>query len=119
MTDTLANKVLNHLVGTTFDPGALHLGLMTDSTTEVPASGAYARVDLSGKVTVTTDTLTLNTDIAFPQATADWGLITHIGIFSAATNGDMYFVGATSSVRSVSTGDTYNILADNLTLQLT
>lgn len=117
MSDTLANKFLDKLLGTDFTAGPLYLALMTDPTTEVTA-GEYSRVSLDSLLDLTGDTLTLNTSISFPEATSSWGLITHTCVYNADVAGEVYFTGASSSVKSVSTGEVYTILVNNFTIQL-
>ncbi|MBY0430287.1 MAG: hypothetical protein K2Q10_03745 [Rhodospirillales bacterium] len=99
-------------------PSAGWVGLFTSAPgpsgggTEV-SGGAYARQALtlgaaSGGQRVSTST------IEFPQATADWGLITHFAVFDAASGGAVILYGALAAQKPVSTGDVFRINAGNL-----
>jgi hypothetical protein len=117
MSDGLANKLLGHLIGVTFTPDPLYLALYKDDGTEV-VRGSYARIDITGSLEVNTDTLSNSAQINFPTATADWGTITEVKIFSAASAGDEYFFGATQTSRNISAGETYTILVGNFSIKL-
>lgn len=97
----------------TTDPGESGTG------SEV-ASGGYARQQLVnitgsgtnvfGSITPNSGTGSIcanNTIIEFPRATAAQGVITHIGILNAATNGDMIAHGELSDQKQIDTNDTF------------
>ncbi len=57
--------------------------------TEV-SGGSYARVDVSaafGAPDSTTGTGSNTVDVEFPLQTADWGVVTHVGLMDAITGG--------------------------------
>jgi hypothetical protein len=91
--------------------------------TEV-SGGAYARVarnplDANWDATSGTDGHTANTaDITFPTATANWGTITHVGIFDASSGGNLLFYGALTTSKAVNTGDTFKFSAGDLDITL-
>lgn len=117
MSNTLANKVLNHLIGNTFTAGPFHLALLSDASTEIDAAD-YARVSLDGKMTLDSDTLTLTEDISFAQATSDWGPVSYLAVYNALTDGEVYFTGSASVIKAVATGDVYTIVSGNFSIQL-
>ncbi|WP_052410457.1 phage tail fiber protein [Paenibacillus durus] len=100
-------------------PGTVYLALYTsdptaaDTGTEV-SGGAYARQAIAfgaaavegGKMTVKS-----SADVAFPIATADWGLVTHVGLRTASTGGNLLCSQALANQRSVLVGDTPKFLA--------
>lgn len=142
--DYLEEKLLNHIFGynnsasadETYTPPAdnsiyvsLHTGSPADDNSganEVSASGtAYARSNASNALTWTvsqsggTTTATNDQAIAFPQATANYNAdVTHIGIYDAATSGNLLFHGELTVDKTVTTGDTFQINAGALTITL-
>lgn len=65
------------------------------TTREIVAAG-YARVSVPADLTnwgatATPGLVSNNADILFPQPTADWPEATYIGLFDAATNGNLWF----------------------------
>lgn len=124
--DYLEDALLDHVLGnTTFtQPAALYIGLWTADdgleagtlTSEV-SGGSYARQTVafdaaSGGSTSNTATVT------FPTATANWGTITHVAVMDASTAGNVLFHGAVTSSKVIETGDTFQISAGNLTINL-
>lgn len=107
MTDYLANKQLDHVLGTAAFtmPSGSYLGLFTSATsdagggTEVSGNG-YARQDAtwaaaSGGAAANTSTHT------YTAAGGDWGLLTHFAVFDALTGGNMLFHGPLTEERTV------------------
>lgn len=76
-------------------PTAIFVGLFTAVTnaeagtgTEV-SGGAYARVDVTSLFGASTDGAGSNSGaVTFPAPTANWGTVTHFGIFDASTGGN-------------------------------
>lgn len=91
-----ANKALGHLLGTAYTPVAtLYLALCTADPTdaatgasmsEVANAGNYSRQAISLAAASSRRT-TLTSNLAFPQASAAWGTITHWAIVDSATYG--------------------------------
>ncbi len=94
---------------------ALWIGLFTavsnaDAGTGTEVSGgSYVRVDVTsafGAPDSTTGTGSNTVDVEFPLQTADWGLITHVGLFSASTGGTAITrLRALSASKNVLNGD--------------
>ena len=96
MTDYLENKLLDSLLGVsayTF-PSTVYLALFTADPTDVGSvasevtGGGYVRATLAGKFSTATGTTGISantTAIAFPEATATWGTITHVGLMVSGT----------------------------------
>lgn len=57
-----------------------------------------------------------NNPIVFPAATANWGTVTHVALFDAATGGNMCFQGPLAAPQLVDAGNVFEILADQLAL---
>jgi hypothetical protein len=127
MTDSVENAILNCYFNQTniTAPTAIYIGLFTAAPsdtgggTEV-AAGDYARVNCTASFPTAsgTGTLSNNADIAFAEAESDWGVVTHIGIFTAATEGTLLWWGALSAQKTINTGDTFKILSGDLDIEV-
>lgn len=82
-------------------PAALWVGLFLTAPNNAgsggvePAGGAYARVQRNpGDANWGMDGATFYNlaDIIFPLPTADWGMVTHAGLWSASSGGTLYIV---------------------------
>jgi hypothetical protein len=122
--DYLENKVLDHFLGTasTTAPTNVYVALFTadptdaDSGTEVTTSGtAYARQTATFGAASSGSTSN-SADIEFSQATANYGTVTHFGIYDASTAGNLLFHGALTSSKTIETGDVFKIASGNLTI---
>lgn len=122
--DYLENKVLDHFLGTasTTAPTNVYVALFTadptdaDSGTEVTTSGtAYARQTATFSAASSGSTSN-SADIEFSQATANYGTVTHFGIYDASTAGNLLFHGALTSSKVIETGDVFKIASGNLTI---
>lgn len=124
----LSNYLRNALIsgtvrGVTFTaPSTVYIALYTsdptvnDVGTEV-SGGSYARV--AATFSVPSGGASQNSAlISFPQATLNWGTITHIGIRDASSGGNLLWFGALSAARIVNNGGIFQIQAGALTLQL-
>ena len=80
--------------------------------TEV-SGGAYARqaVTLAAASGGASEN---SADITFPQATADWGTITHLALMDALTGGNMLMHTPLDASKEVNNGDTFKINAGDL-----
>jgi len=127
-------KILDHIFrngeATDFTDNDLYIGLATalsndgDTVTEV-SGGGYARQEICDHSAGTNsfaaasgNSITTDTQITFPEATGDFGTITHVVIYDALTSGNLIAWGALSSSKAVETGDTFIISSGNLTITL-
>ncbi|MCG7407687.1 hypothetical protein MH117_09650 [Paenibacillus sp. ACRRX] len=102
-------------------PAAVFLALYTsdptqaDTGTEV-TGGGYTRMPITfsapavegGKQTVKN-----LADIEFPIAAADWGQITHVGLRTAATGGNLLWSAPIPNPRTIQSGDKPKFLKDS------
>lgn len=58
------------------------------------------------------------TELTFPQATGNWGTITHFALMDAASGGNMLAYGALSTSKTVTNGDTVKFAAGDLDVSL-
>lgn len=92
----------------------------TGSTIVEPTGGSYARVqrdpgDGNWSAGTGSDGHTDNVaEIAFPQATADWGIIGYVAICDAASGGNVLLWHALTATRDVKNGDTLKFAAGDL-----
>ena len=121
-TDYLENKIIDHMLRNQAytPPSTVYLALFTTATsdagggTEV-SGGSYARqaVTLSA---ASGGASSNSADITFPQATADWGTITHVALMDALTSGNMLMHTPLDASKTVNNGDTFKITAGDLDL---
>jgi hypothetical protein len=126
LSNYLEDALINHILRNTpyTSPGtSIYVALFTgdpleDASGPEVSGGSYARVQVTAW-DAPVDGLTQNTnEIAFPQATAVWGLITHVAIFDAATLGNMLFKGALTASKQIDSGDTFKFPAGDLDVSL-
>jgi len=123
LSNYLENKLLDHALGTaSYTMPTVYLALYTsdptdaDTGTEV-SGGGYARQAVSFNA-ASGGSASNSSDITFPQATADWGTITHIGLRDASTGGNLLWYGALDVAKTINNGDTFEISAGDLVVTL-
>jgi hypothetical protein len=126
LTNYLENKLIDHILrNTAFAmPTTLYIGLFTTPSSESGpgtevSGGSYARVQVGPSLTAWTATqggtagVSTGTsgqsanvaDITFPAPTANWGTITHFGVFDAVTGGNLLMQTALAVPKVVNGGD--------------
>lgn len=134
LSDYLENELLDHLLRNSAysKPATLYFALFTSDPGESGVSGevsggSYARASVTNNNTnfpqcelTGTPTKTNGTTISFPTASANWGTVTHWGIYDAASGAtNMLASGALSTPRSVASGDTPSFAAGSLSVTAT
>ena len=123
--NTYETHVLNYVFTTTSvtRPAAWYLALFTSnpaedaSGTEVSTSGtAYARQ--SATFTVSGNTASNSGAIEFPTATASYGTVTHVGVYTASSGGDLIAYAALSTSKAIDTGDVFRVPSGDLDVTL-
>lgn len=123
--NTYETHVLNYVFTTTSvtRPTAWYLALFTSnpaedaSGTEVSTTGtAYARQ--SATFTVSGNTASNSAAIEFPTATASYGTVTHVGVYTASSGGDLIAYAALSTSKAIDTGDVFRVPAGDLDVTL-
>lgn len=118
LSDYLEVEIRKHIfrTGSFTKPTVLAVALFTAAPsdsgggTEV-SGGSYARVqrdplDANWTGASATDGLTDNAAaLTFPAPTANWGVVTHFGIFDATTAGNLLIHGALTTPKTVNSGD--------------
>jgi hypothetical protein len=125
--DYWENEILDHLFGKgSYTPPTIYVGLsMADPADDAsglaePNGNSYARA-----ATASADwnfasggMLDNANDITFPEASGNWGTITHFALFDAASGGNMLAHGSLSVSKSIGSGDTAKFAAGDLDVSL-
>jgi len=119
-TDFMENKIIDHMLRAQAytPPATVYVALFTSAPsdagggTEV-SGGAYARqaVTLDAAAGGASSN---SADITFPQATADWGTVTHLALMDALTGGNMLMHSPLDASKTVNNGDTFKFNAGDL-----
>ena len=97
---------------------SLHYSDPTDAGTGTELSGgSYARTAATFAAP-TNGSSSTSANVAFPQATSNWGTIGWIGIWDAQTSGNMLYHTALDAVKTIEIGDIFNIATGSLTVTL-
>lgn len=120
----LENKLLDHVLRNVSysSPTTTYVGLFTAAPTDTTSGtevsgGSYARQILS-VTTASAGIVTSSGDITFPQATANWGTISHIGVLDALTGGNLLMYTALTTSKTIESEDILKISSGNLTVTL-
>ena len=102
-------------------PTAWYVALFTtdptdaDTGTEV-SGGSYARTAVT--FSVTGNAATNTGGVEFPAATADWGTVSHIGVYDASTAGNLIFHSPLTTAKAITDGDVFRIPTGDLDFTL-
>ena len=124
MSDYLERKLLDHTLGTTAytHPAQVYLALHTADPTDAAggaecSGGSYARQTIDfAAASGTGGAVTNSTEENFTSMPAC--TVTHIGIWDAASSGNLLYHGAVSSSKTVASGDTISLAVGQLTVTL-
>ena len=86
--------------------------------TEV-SGGSYARTTASfATASGTSGLVATDADVTFPTCTASWGTVGWIGLWDAASGGNMLYHTALDTSKTIDSGDIFKITTGNLTVEL-
>ena len=123
-TNFLETEILDHVfAGAAYTaPGTKYLALFTaisdgeaGSVTELSGS-AYARQSVA--FTTSGNTTSNNAAVEFPTATGSWGTVTHVGVYDAASSGNLMAYATLSSSKAIATGDVFRVPNGDLDITL-
>lgn len=118
----LLNATLNGVAFTAVNNPyvSLHTADPTDAGTGTEVSGgSYARTTASfALATGTSGLVATDADVTFPTATATWGTVGWIGLWDAASGGNMLYHTALDASKTIDSGDIFKITTGNLTVEL-
>jgi hypothetical protein len=104
-------------------PSTLYLALFTSnpdedgSGTEVTTIGtAYARQTVT--FSVSGNTATTDAAVEFPTATANYGTVSHVGIYDASSAGNLIAYASLTTSKAIETGDVFRVPAGDLDITL-
>lgn len=135
LSDYLEENILNLICnGDALSAPATYIALFTSDPTDAGSGtevsgGGYARVlvNANGGASPTWNLATEDSPghkvsnaaaVAFPQATEDWGEVTHVAVFDAASGGNLLMHGPLTTPKTVGVGDTFQFAAGALSLRL-
>ena len=125
--DHWENEILDHLFGKgSYTPPTIHVGLSTadpgDSGTGLsePSGNGYARVSTAAADwnSASGGSLDNANVIEFPQATGNWGTVTHFALFDASAGGNVLAHGSLTQSKSIANGDTARFAVGDLDVSL-
>ena len=123
-TNYLETEILDHVfAGAAYTaPSTKYLALFTavadgeaGSVTEV-TGGGYARQTVA--FTTSGNTTSNNAAVEFPTATANYGTVTHVGVYDASSSGNLMAYAALSSNKTIETGDVFRVPSGDLDITL-
>ena len=125
-TNFLETEILDHVfAGSAYTaPSTKYLALYTAAPgetgggTEVSTSGT-AYVSQSVAFTTTGNTTSNTAAVEFPTATGSgFGTVTHVGVFDAATSGNLMAYATLTSSKAIASGDVFRVPAADLDITL-
>jgi len=122
-TNFLETEILDHVfAGAAYTaPSTKYIGLFTAAPgetgggTEVSGNG-YTRKSIA--FATSGATTSNNAAVEFPTATGTWGTITHVGIFDAATSGNLMVYATLTASKTVASGDVFRVPSGDLDITL-
>lgn len=124
LSDFLENELLDHVFRNSAysQPATVYVALYTAAPsdsgggTEV-STGSYARTAVTFGA-ASGGAIANSGAVTFPQATGNWGTITHFGIFDASSSGNLLAWAALSASKVVNSGDTAEFAVGDLDITL-
>ena len=124
MSNYLETKVLDYVLRDTADwaPAAVYLSLHTadpaeDGSGAEVSGGSYARQAITFNAAHATNG-TIDNSSAEEFTNMPGCTVTHIGIWDAASSGNLLFYGAVTASKAVASGDTISLAAGALVITL-
>ena len=120
----LETEILDHVfAGAAYTaPSTKYLALFTavadgetGSVTEI-TGGGYARQTVA--FTTSGNTTSNNAAVEYPTATANYGTVTHVGVYDASSSGNLMAYAALSSNKTIETGDVFRVPSGDLDITL-
>lgn len=119
----LETEILDHVFGgnSYTAPATLYLSLHTanpdeDGSGAEVSGGGYARQTMA--MTVTGNTASNDSAVEYPTATANYGTVTHVGVYDASTAGNLLCYASLTSSKTIETGDVFRVPAGDLDITL-
>ena len=124
MSNYLENALINATLRNTSytSPSTVYAALFTSDPTDAGtgtevSGGSYARQAIT--FGAPSNGVASNSGaVEFPQATGNWGTVTHFAIYDALTSGNMLYHGALTSSKTIETGDVFKFAISNVSVTL-
>jgi hypothetical protein len=124
----ISNYLENALINATLrataytSPSVVYVGLFLSDPTDAGSGtevsgGSYARRSVTFAAP-SNGASASNADVTFAQATANWGTITHVGLFDALTSGNLLYHTALDASKLIETNDIFKINSGSLTVTI-
>ena len=120
----LENALINATLRATSytSPAAVYVALFTSDPTDAGSGtevsgGSYTRKQATF-ASPSNGVTSNSSDITFDQATANWGTVSHIGIFDASSSGNLLYHTPLTSSKTIETGDIFKIATSSLVVTL-
>jgi hypothetical protein len=124
MSNYLENALINVTLRNTAytSPTTVYVGLYTSNPTDADTGtevtgGSYARTAVTFGAP-SNGVSTNSAAVEFPQATASWGTVTHIGIEDALTGGNLLYHTPLDVSKVIADGDIFKIAIGSLSVTL-
>ena len=123
LSDYLENALIDTVLrGQSYTGGNVYVGLFTsdpkDDGTGTEVSGnSYERQKVAFKVPLNGETYN-DSDVLFPIATEDWGIIAHIGLFDSQADGNLLFHAPLEFEKTINISSQFKIPKDYLIIRL-
>lgn len=124
LTNFLENLILNHVFrNVIYSPPTLYCGLFITEPNELGFgvevnSSGYSRAALPGFDAAAAGAMNSNTDLEFPTAPVDWGVVQFLSIHDDPTSGNMLMWGQLDDTFDLGAGVKFVIPAGDLTLTM-
>ena len=122
-TNFLETEILDHVfAGAAYTaPSTKYLALFTGAPGETGGGtevtgGAYARQTVA--FTTSGNTTSNNAAVEYHTATANYGTVTHVGVYDASSSGNLKAYAALSSNKTIETGDVFRVPSGDLDITL-
>ncbi len=119
----LETEILDHVFANNAytSPTNVYVSLHTanpdeDASGAEVSGGGYVRKVAS--FAVSGNTATTDAAVEYPTATAGYGTVTHVGVWDAASSGNMLAYAALTASKTISTGDVFRIPTGDLDITL-
>ena len=126
LSDYAEKAVLDWLMGgaTPTRPSARYIALYTAAPsdsgggTEVSGNGYSRQAATFDAASSPAGTTSNSAAVDFTAAGGDWGTITHMGIFDAASGGNLLWHGSLTASKTIQDGDTLSFAIGNIDLTI-
>jgi len=118
LSDNGANRFLTWLMTTSnvTRPATVRAALFTSPATEVSGNG-YARKNITFSNGANRSTSNTNA-VSFTATGGNWGTITHVGLYDAATGGNQLWQGPLAQSKLIENGDTLVLQIGSVTVSV-